>query len=291
MISPFSKKRFQKTDKESFSLINLFFYSSGPLLLISIWLFLSLKLEQKWILPTPMDVTEVLLHPCKDILESGSICQNTLISLLRVILGFSLAAITGISLGILIGTTGLIRKILSPLIEIFRPLCPIAWMPFAIAVFGMQTVPQMVGIDRSETIFDQVQTGMVFVLFWGAFFPILINTCDGIKGVRENYVILAESLGAGRRSLIFRVYIPAALPNILTGLRQGLGLSWFVIIAAELLPGTNSGIGYLLFYASNMLEMPVVIACMVVVAVVGASLNGLMILFMKQFISWHGKEI
>jgi len=250
-----------------------------------------MKLGQKWILPTPMTVGKVFLHPCKDILKAGSLCNNTLISLLRVVLGFSVAAVTGIFLGIIIGTTGWVRKILTPLIEIFRPLCPIAWMPFAIAVFKMKTLPQLVGIDYSRTILDQVQIGMVFVLFWGAFFPILINTVDGIRGVRQNYVILAKSLGADSKTLLLRVYLPAALPNIVTGLRQGLALSWFVIIAAEMIPGTTSGIGYLLFYASDLAEMSIVIACMVIIAVIGATLNGVMVLIMKQFISWHGKEI
>lgn len=292
MTLPCSTKRSNtQKNKDRLSLVNLSLYCIGPTLLILLWLFFSIRLDQKWILPTPWSVVKVLLHPFKDILSSGSLFKNTAISLLRVSLGFSVAGVVGIILGIIIGTTGWVRKIITPVIEIFRPLCPIAWMPFAIAVFKMQTLPQLIGIDYSKTIFDQVQIGMIFVLFWGAFFPILINTVDGIRGVRQNYVILAKSLGADWKKLILRVYLPAAFPMILTGLKQGLGLCWFVIIAAEMLPGSTSGIGYLLFYASDLAEMPTVIACMIIIGLIGAILNGLMVLIMKQFISWHGKEI
>jgi len=292
MTLPFSRKQSDQIKKDKrFSLLNFSFYLVGPVLIIIFWQYFSMKLGQKWILPSPLSVVRVLLHPCSDILSSGSLFKNTLISLIRVIMGFTIAAFTGVFLGILTGTTEWIRKLLTPIIEILRPLCPIAWMPFAIAVFKMQTLPQLVGIDYSKTILDQVQIGMLFVLFWGAFFPILINTSDGIQGIRKNYIILAQSLGADKKTLIFRVYLPAALPMIITGLRQGLALCWFVIIAAEMLPGSNSGIGYLLFYASDLAEMPVVIACMIIIGLIGAILNGLMLLIMKRFISWHGKEI
>jgi NitT/TauT family transport system permease protein len=207
------------------------------------------------------------------------------------LIGFLAAALFGVSFGLLIGSSRWLRTLFAPLIELLRPLCPIAWMPFAIAVFKMRTLPQLFGVDYSGTIFDEVQTGMVFVLFWGAFFPILTNTCDGIIGVRKNYITLAKTLGAGKRDLLLRVYLPAALPMILTGLRQGISLCWFVLIAAEMLPGSSSGIGYLLFYASDMAEMNVVIACMVIIGLIGALLNGVTLFLFKKFVSWHGEEV
>ena len=292
MISPSCQSQLNRNKKRVLSLtVKSGTYLIVPGVVAVIWQISAVMVNQPWIFPTPLSVLNVLIHPLQDILSSGSLLSNTLASLLRVLIGFSVAAITGVFSGLLIGSTTWLRTLFTPIIEILRPLCPIAWMPFAIAIFKMRTLPQIFGIDYSETIFDEVQVGMVFVLFWGAFFPIFTNTCDGIMGVRKNYITLAETLGASKKTVMFRVFLPAALPMILTGLRLGLSLSWFVLIAAEMLPGTTSGIGYLLFYASELAEMNVVIACMLIISVIGAALNGLTLLLMKKFVSWHGKEV
>ena len=131
---------------------------------------------------------------------------------------------------------------------------------------------------------------MIFVLFMGGFFPIFINTVDGVAGVRRQYLSLAKTLGTGKTQSFFYVYLPAALPMILTGLRQGIGLCWFVIIAAEMMTGSDSGIGYLLMYASDNAAMDIVLACMFIIAAIGATLNGIMRLSTKALIHWHGKE-
>jgi NitT/TauT family transport system permease protein len=211
--------------------------------------------------------------------------------LLRVILGFSLAAVVGVPLGIVMGSVHSIRDILEPVIELLRPLCPIAWLPFAIVVFKLRTLPQLFGIDYSRTVFDKVQLGMIFVIFVGGFFPILTNTLDGVIGVRRNYLLLAKTLGTSPRQTFFHVYLPAAMPMVLTGLRQGLGLCWFVIIAAEMMTGGDSGIGYLLMYASDNAAMDIVVAAMLIIGAVGALLAFLMRRIMHRFVSWKGKEI
>ena len=292
MISPSCQNHLSGNKKRALSLtLKSGTYLIVPGVVVIAWQISAANYNQPWIFPTPLSVLNVLIHPLQNILSSGSLLSNSLASLLRVLIGFSIAAITGVLSGLIIGSTTWLRTLFTPIIEILRPLCPIAWMPFAIALFKMRTLPQIFGFDYSGTIFDEVQVGMVFVLFWGAFFPIFTNTCDGIIGVRKNYITLAETLGADRKTVIFRVFLPAALPMILTGLRLGLSLSWFVLIAAEMLPGTTSGIGYLLFYASGLAEMNVVIACMVIISLIGASLNGLTLLMLKRFVSWHGKEV
>jgi NitT/TauT family transport system permease protein len=264
---------------------------AGPVILLIIWQAAAQYYNQPWIFPSVTRVLSQLAHPLREHYASGSLLSNTLISLLRVLIGFSLAAIIGVSLGILMGSITFIRDILEPVIEILRPLCPIAWLPFAIVVFKLRTLPQLFGIDYSRTIFDQIQLGMIFVIFVGGFFPVLTNTLDGVTGVRKNYLLLAKSLGASRRQIFFHVYLPAAMPMILTGLRLGLGLSWFVIIAAEMMIGGDSGIGYLLIYASDNSAMDIVIAAMLIIGAVGALLTLGMRRFMSHFVSWKGKEI
>jgi NitT/TauT family transport system permease protein len=208
-----------------------------------------------------------------------------------VAFGFSIAALAGVSLGLALGSWRTLRGLVEPMIELLRPLCPIAWLPFAIAVFGITRVHQLFGVTRfTGTILDEVQVGMIFILFWGGFFPILINTLDGVAGIRRGYLRLARTLGAGRAQIFLRVRLPAALPNVLTGLRQGIGTCWFVIIAAEMLPGSDSGIGNLLFEAGDQLDMPLLLACMIVIGGFGALLNYSLVKGLGRMVRWHGRE-
>lgn len=264
---------------------------AGPAVMLLIWEIAAQRFDQPWIFPTVSSVIAQLAHPLRQHYASGSLATNTMISLLRVLLGFSLAAVVGVTLGILMGSVLFARQILEPVVELLRPLCPIAWLPFAIVVFKLRTLPQLFGIEYSRTIFDQVQLGMIFVIFVGGFFPVLTNTLDGVAGVRRNYLLLARTLGASPRQTFLHVYLPAAMPMVLTGLRQGLGLSWFVIIAAEMMTGSDSGIGYLLMYASDNSAMDIVIAAMLIIGTVGALLASLMRRIMYSFVSWKGKEV
>jgi NitT/TauT family transport system permease protein len=283
-------KEEQKINK-SRNLPKLIRWVAGPVILLIIWQAAAQYYNQPWIFPSVTRVLSQLAHPFRQHYASGSLLSNTLISLLRVLIGFSLASVIGVPLGIVMGSIPFMRDILEPVIEILRPLCPIAWLPFAIVVFKLRTLPQLFGIDYSHTIFDHVQLGMIFVIFIGGLFPVLTNTLDGVVSVRKNYLMLAQALGASPKQTFLHVYLPAAMPMILTGLRQGLGLCWFVIIAAEMMTGGDSGIGYLLIYASDNSAMDIVIAAMLIIGGVGALLSFMMRRIMYRFVSWKGKEI
>jgi NitT/TauT family transport system permease protein len=261
-----------------------------PVILIALWEIKAWQMQSPWIFPRASAVAEQLIHPTRDHYNQGSLLSSAVVSLLRVIIGFSFAAVVGVTMGLIMGSVRGIRGLLEPVIELLRPLCPIAWVPFAIAIFKLTTLPQVFGVRYSRTIFDQVQIGMLFVLFWGAFFPILINTLDGVVRVRRDYVTLARMLGAGRARRFIHVNLPASMPMILTGLRQGIGVCWFVIIAAEMLPGSSSGIGYLLLYAAEQSDMSIVIASMIIIGGIGAMLNYLLQFSMHRLIRWQGKE-
>ena len=250
-----------------------------------------MRLERPWILPTTIDVLGQLVHPLADHYASGSLPGNTGVSLLRVLLGFSLASMVGVPVGIFMGSLSPVRRTLEPILEILRPLCPIAWLPFAIVLFKLKTLPQLFGIQYTRTVLDHIQLEMVFVIFVGGFFPIVTNTLNGITGVRRHYILLARTLGANRRQVFLHVYLPAAMPMILTGLRQGLGLCWFVIIAAEMMTGNDSGIGYLLMNASDHSAMDLVMAAMLLIGTIGALLNYLMRYLMAGLVAWKGKEV
>lgn len=261
-----------------------------PAGLIIIWHLTARQISRPWLLPTPLQVLEQLAHPVRRHFASGSLWSHTCISLIRVTIGFVIASIAGIGLGILMGSLRTLRHLIEPTIEMLRPLSAIAWLPFAVAVFKLNSLRHLFGLEHYHKILDQIQLGMLFVIFIGGFFPILVNTIDGVSGVRKQYMLLAQSLGAGRRQTFFYIHLPAAMPEILTGLRLGLARCWMVIIAAEMMVGSDSGIGYLLMYAADNSAMDVVMACMVIIGVIGGLMNFLMRCCMQQYVSWKGKE-
>ncbi len=157
------------------------------------------------------------------------------------------------------------------------------------AIFKTYSVVNIFGVRYSNTIFDVVQVGMLFIIFYGAFFPILLNTVDGVANVPRIYIESAQVLGASRWQMFRKVVFPAALPAILTGLRVGLGVAWMVIIAAEMLPGSHAGIGYLIVYAYQLAEMDVLITGMILIGFVGALLSWFMQAVSRPLVSWQAK--
>jgi NitT/TauT family transport system permease protein len=260
-----------------------------PVLFLAGWELAAVRLNNPWLLPRVEVVLGRLLHPLADVVETGSLLHNLTVSGLRVLMGFLLAVVIAVPLGLLMGRSTAVRRLVGPLVEMFRPLCPIAWIPFAMAVFKTYTVVNVFGMRYSDTIFDTVQVGMLFILFYGAFFPILLNTIDGVIGVREVYIESAKVLGANGAQLFRKVILPAAMPAVFTGLRVGLGTAWMVIVAAEMLPGSSSGIGYLIIYAYQLAEMDVLIAGMILIGAVGALLSWGVSLLGRPLVGWQAK--
>lgn len=242
------------------------------------------------LVPRVEAVVSILFHPFSKLIGTGSLAWNTAISLFRVLFGFTLAVIICVPLGLLMGTSRTVFRLVNPLVELFRPLCPIAWIPFAMAFFGVTRVPQLFGIRYSDTILDSVQVGMVFIIFWGGLFPILLNTIYGVSSVRSLWLETARILGASRRQIFKKVILPAAMPAIITGLRLGLGICWMVIIAAEMLPGSDSGIGYLIIYSYELAEMDILVAGMVVIGIIGLVMNRGLQLISNRVSHWQALE-
>lgn len=260
-----------------------------PLAFLAAWHSAAARLNNPWLLPRPLAVADRLLHPFARLLDTGSLLYNVAVSGLRVIMGFAMAVLVAVPLGLAMGRVGFVRRLVGPFVEMFRPLCPIAWIPFAMAVFKTHSVVNLFGVRYSNTIFDVVQVGMLFILFYGAFFPILLNTIDGVLGVPEAYVESAQVLGASRAQVFLKVVLPAALPAVFTGLRVGLGTAWMVIVAAEMLPGSSAGIGYLMIYAYQLAEMDVLVTGMILIGLVGALLSWGIAALGRPFVGWQAK--
>lgn len=177
-------------------------------------------------------------------------------SLGRVAIGFSLAAIVGIALGILVGSNQFMYDALDPIFQVLRTIPPLAWLPIALAAL------------------KQSNPSAIFVIFITAIWPIIINTTVGVQQIPQDYRNVAKVLRLSRQKYFFKVLFPAAVPYIFTGLRIGIGLSWLAIIAAEMLVG-GVGIGFFIWDAYNSSAMSEIILALVYVGIVGLLLDRL----------------
>lgn len=178
---------------------------------------------------------------------------NLLISLRRVAIGYISASLVAVPLGILIGISPIAQKAFNPYIQLLKPISPLAWLPLGLYILR-----------------DSEQTG-VFIIFISSIWPTLINTCFGVANVSPEYLNVAKTLGASRWRTIFKVIIPAALPNILSGLRISMGIAWLVIVAAEMLLGT--GLGYFIWNEWNNLYIPNILVAIFIIGLVGLLLD------------------
>lgn len=233
------------------------------------WEIAALAIQNNYIIPPITDIILVLLYPNMPVLGGLSLLENTYVSLREVIYGFVIAAAIAIPLGLLIGMSATIRSYLNPVIQILRPVPPIAWMPFAIAWFG-------IGLSS-----------ILFIIILGAFFPILINTVDGVNRIRKRWLDVAKMLHATRYETIRSVVIPGTLPSVLTGLRVSFGVAWMCVVAAEMLPGASAGLGFLIMYAYNLGQLAVIGAGMVMIGIIGLGADTLFQAARARFFSWE----
>lgn len=242
------------------------------LVLLVIWETAALVIQNNYIIPSLGEILSVLLHPAQPVLGGESLIADMMVSLQEVLTGFFLAAALAIPLGLLVGGSKEVFPYCNPIIQILRPVPPIAWMPFAIAWFG-------IGF-RS----------IIFIIFMGSFFPVLINTIDGIQGVRRSWIDVADMLHAQWYEKALTVIIPGSLPTIWTGLRIAFGVAWMCVVAAEMLPGTSAGLGFLIMYAYNLGQLQVIGAGMVVIGLIGLFADIVFRAGQARLFAWQGKE-
>ena len=243
-----------------------------PILLILVWQVLAILVNNEFILPSVDSVVAVLIHPTVNILGSGSLLENGMTSLVRVVLGFAIGVLVAVPLGILMGHLEIANDLFDSIIQILRPIPPIAWIPLALAWFK-------IGL-----------ASILFIIFIGAFFPVLLNTIDGVRRVSRTWIETAYIFGTSELQLIYKVIIPAAAPTIWTGLRVGFGIAWMSVVAAEMLPGTSSGLGYLIMYSYNYGQVQVIIAGMIVIGFIGLSIDFILKEIEKRKFQWQGLE-
>ena len=181
---------------------------------------------------------------------------HVLTSLSRVGIGFSLAAVAGVLTGTFIGTVPWLRKGLDPIIQVLRPVPPLAWLPISLAMLR------------------EAQPSALFVIFITSIWPIIINTSVGVRNIPEDYINVARVLNLHPVETFFKIMLPAATPHIFTGLRIGIGMSWLAIVASEMLLG-GVGIGFFIWDAYNSSHMSDIIVALTYVGLVGFALDRL----------------
>ena len=235
-----------------------------PLAILVIWQLLSQAgLIRPLILPPPTKVAGAFW----ELLGNGQLPKHIWISVLRVLEGFGLAALIGISLGIGIGLSKTLDRLTDLIFQVIRPIPPIAWIPLAILWFGIDELSK------------------IYIIFLGAFFPIFVNVIEGIRNTDQKYLEVARILEVPRWKFIRQVVIPGVLPYITTGLRVSLGVAWMCVVAAELI-AANRGVGYLINDARQLSQTDVVLVGMITIGVTGKVMDSLLKRLESRLVGW-----
>jgi taurine transport system permease protein len=241
------------------------------LLLLALW---ALTTHQGWIkplfLPAPEAIGTAIGQAINGELDGEPLWAHLITSLLRIMGAFILAVVLGVPLGLAMGTNRVARGIFDPLIEFYRPLPPLAYLPLMIIWFGIG------------------ETSKILLIFLACFAPVVLSARSGVLSASQDQINAARSMGASRVQVLLYVVLPAALPEILIGLRIGMGVGWTTLVAAEMI-AANAGIGQMVLNASNFLRTDVVMMGILLIGI----LAGLFEFGIRQLehvlVPWKGK--
>jgi NitT/TauT family transport system permease protein len=222
--------------------------------------------------PTPVEVLQLLhtwiLGPIANDRYSGTWLISVESSAARVFAGFAVASFAGIVVGLLIGRSNVCADLIDPSIQILRPIPVSAWVPFSLVFFGIGP------------------TAAIFLVSFGAFFPVVINAAAGARQVSVIHTRSARMLGASTLRTTFLVIVPGAMPSILVGLRLAMGLSWVLLIVAEMV-AVKSGLGYDLWNAYYYSRMDVIVAAMLTIGILGFLSDRLILVISGYLLRWQ----
>lgn len=205
------------------------------------------------VFPTPIEV----VNGAYELSSDGKLFKDSVASLYRVTVGFYLAVIIGVPLGIILGRVRVANQIINPLIQFLRPISPLAWIPLAMLWFGIGESPA------------------IFLIFLSCFFPLVTSTMISVLSIKPIYFQVASNFGFTRQEVIKKVVLPAVLPEVITSFRMIVGIAWLVVVAAEMI-AVQSGLGYLILDSRNALRMDYVMVGMITIGLIGLSLDYVM---------------
>lgn len=226
---------------------------------------LAVRISHSDLFPTPGNVLRGII----ELFQKGLLLKYIVASLFRVSWGFTLAVLIGVPLGLILGWYTRLFQAFNPIIQILRPISPIAWIPVAILWFGVS------------------DAAPIFLIFLASVFPITVSAIAAVQNMQPVYLRAAQNFGLSRSELFRRVIFRACLPQIITGIRIALGVAWLVVVAAEMI-AVNSGLGYLIIDARNAgKRYDLVVAGMVMIGFIGLGLD-LLVRQLEKFdeVSW-----
>lgn len=237
---------------------NMLLGSVGVILFVIGWQIISFKYTSNQ-LPQPLEAVNAII----EIAQEGVLTEHLIASLHRFAIGYGSGAIAGILLGLILGRYFVVFKLCDTLIQIIRPISPVAWFPLAVLWFGIGDAPA------------------IFIIVLATFFPVMLSTISGVGHVDPLLLKVSKNFGAGEFKTLFSVIIPASFPHIVMGLNIAMGTAWIHLVAGEML-GAQSGLGYLIVDARNFLRSDLIIAGMILIGLIGWGMNFVMKRFEKS---------
>jgi NitT/TauT family transport system permease protein len=246
-----------------------------PLLLLAAW-HLATTGEGYSLIPPPSAVAiafyDLAVGGVRNDFFSGTLLSHVIASVSRVYGGFFLAVIVALPLGLMIGRIPTVRQMFDPMLQILRPIPVTAWLPLAMIIFGIGP------------------TSAIFLVFLGAFYPVLINTVFGVRSVEPRLFEAASMLGCTPSAQFTKVVLPAALPAIFTGLRLGLGFAWMIIVIGEM-TGVSVGLGAIIMEARQLSRTEIVICGMIAIGVAGFISDRIILMIGRKLLSWSPNHV
>lgn len=220
-------------------------------ILLTIWQLIIMVTDiEEALFPPPIHVVKAIFA----LIADGTLFVHLQVSLGRFFVGYLLAAVSAIIFGLILGRLQKIWDIVDPIVQVLRPVSPIAWSPFIVLWFGIGNAPAIV------------------IIFIAAFFPILLSTVTGVKNVDNTYLKVAQNLEIKQPHLMTKIIFPAAFPAIANGLHIGIGTAWIFLVSGEMV-GAQSGLGYLIIDARNLLRLDIVLAGIIFIGICGLLLD------------------
>lgn len=239
----------------------------GIALLLAIWHLAAVRYNSV-LVPTPVQV----LRSCWELLADGTLVAHIATSLSRFVVGYAAAALCGIVAGLLFGWFAGAWSFVNPVVQILRPVSPIAWTPFIVLGFGIGDIPAVV------------------IIFIAVFFPVLLATVAAVGRVEKIYIRVAQNFAFTRFQTLTKIVLPASFPQISTGLHQAIGTGWIFLVAGEMV-GAQSGLGYLIIDSRNNLRPDWLLAAILVIGALGLLLDTTVNLGEKQiYKKWGGAK-
>ncbi|MEK3885971.1 ABC transporter permease [Bacillus sp. FSL K6-3431] len=219
------------------------------------------------LLPSPLNVGKAIIA----LIVDGTLFIHLQVSLGRFIAGYLLAVIPAIFLGMLLGRSPKIWNIIDSIVQVLRPVSPVAWSPFIVLWFGIGNMPA------------------IAIIFIAAFYPVLLTTVAGVNKIDRSYLRIAENLEIKKVQLMYKIIFPAAFPSVVSGLHLAVGTAWVFLVAGEMV-GAQSGLGYLIVDARNTLNLDYVLAGIIFIGICGFLLDRLISLF-EGWVGSHWGEV